>query len=283
MPTMSAARATTSTSIGSFKDFFERWLEEQEQLLKVLTSAAADNGRNQPEFLRVLAGRVMEHYENYYRAKSEWARHDVLAMLSPSWTSSLEDAFLWIGGWRPSTAFHLLYSKSGLQFSACAADHSTVQGVLRTLNSADLAGLSTAQFRCMDELQRLTIKEEKTITEKMAKVQESAADASMVELSHTITQMMMMHGDGGNPVRPSLLHDRVDMALMPKEKKLEEILQLADDLRISTLRVIVVDILTPIQAVHFLIAVAELHLRIHDWGKQRDAGALGRGPPSSST
>ncbi|CAN1301302.1 Protein DOG1-like 1 [Linum perenne] len=69
------------------------------------------------------------------------------------------------------------------------------------------------------------------------------------------------------------------MALMAKEKKMEEILQLADDLRLSTLRLIIVEILTPIQAVHFLIAIAELHLRFHDWGKQRDTRALGRGPP----
>ncbi|CAN1142729.1 Protein DOG1-like 3 [Linum perenne] len=165
-------------------------------------------------------------------------------MLSPSWTSSLEDAFLWIGGWRPYMAYHLLCSKSGLQFSYSSQ---TIQG----LTSTDFAGLSTAQFRRMDELQRRTIKEEKILTEKMAKVQELVAVASMVELSHT---------------GQSLLNDRVDMALMAKEKKMEEILQVADNLRLSTLRLIIVEILTPIQEVHFLIAIAELHLRFHDWG-----------------
>ncbi|CAN1142728.1 Protein DOG1-like 3 [Linum perenne] len=108
-------------------------------------------------------------------------------MLSPSWTSSLEDAFLWIGGWRPYMAYHLLCSKSGLQFSYSSQ---TIQG----LTSTDFAGLSTAQFRRMDELQRRTIKEEKILTEKMAKVQELVAVASMVELSHTVTQLMQSVG-----------------------------------------------------------------------------------------
>ncbi|CAN1301297.1 Protein DOG1-like 3 [Linum perenne] len=273
---MSGARPISSIggASSSFKDFFERWLVEQEQLLQVLTSASA--AENQPDFLQLLVDRVMEHYQKYYRAKSDWASQDVLSMLSPSWTSSLEDAFLWIGGWRPSMAYHLLCSKSGLQFTDSSQ---TIQGLIQCLTSTDLAGLSTVQFRRMDELQRWTIKEEKILTEKMAKVQESVADASMVELSHTVTQMMQSGGGGSDELGPSLLNDRVDMALMAKEKKMEEILQLADDLRLSTLRLIIVEILTPIQAVHFLIAIAELHLRFHDWGKQRDTRALGRGPP----
>ncbi|CAN0891104.1 Protein DOG1-like 3 [Linum grandiflorum] len=141
-------------------------------------------------------------------------------MLSPSWRSSLEDAFLWIGGWRPSMAFHLLYSKSGLQLETKLHD------LIRGLTTADLSDISAAQLRRIDELQRATIRDEKVIAEKMAKVQESVADV-------------------------------------------------ADDLRLETLRAIV-DVLTPIQAVHFLIAVAELHLRLRDWGKRRDAATPSR-------
>ncbi|CAN1841643.1 Protein DOG1-like 3 [Linum perenne] len=195
----------------------------------------------------------MEHYEEYYRKKSEWAHRNVLSMMSPSWRTTLEDAFLWIGGWRPSMAFHLIYSKSGLQLD------SMMQNLLRGLptTSHDLADLSSEQLSRMDELQRRTIREERNITEEIATVQESVADASMVELSHVASQMMK---------------DQVDSALTTKEKKLEEILRVADELRLATLRAIV-DVLTPIQAVHFLIAVAELHLRVHDWGKRRDDAA----------
>jgi hypothetical protein len=45
--------------------------------------------------------------------------------------------------------------------------------------------------------------------------------------------------------------------------------QLAFDLLLRALKG-VLEILTPIQAVHFLIAAAELHSRLHDWGKKKD-------------
>lgn len=67
---------------------------------------------------------------------------------------------------------------------------------------------------------------------------------------------------------------RVESTLGDKEEKLEEIFKRADDLRLRTLRN-VVDILDPIQAVYFLIAAAELHLRVHDWGVKKDDGSLG--------
>lgn len=51
---------------------------------------------------------------------------------------------------------------------------------------------------------------------------------------------------------------------------MEEILHNADDFRLRTLKAIL-DIVTLTQAVHFLIAAAELHLRFHDCGKKKDA------------
>jgi len=63
--------------------------------------------------------------------------------------------------------------------------------------------------------------------------------------------------------------ERVDSTLAAKEKRLTEIFQKADDLRLGTLKG-VLEILTPVQAVHFLIAAAELHSRLHDWGKKKD-------------
>ncbi|CAN1335791.1 Protein DOG1-like 3 [Linum perenne] len=161
----------------------------------------------------------------------------------------------------PSMAFHLLYSKSGLQLET------NLQDLIRGITTADLSDISASQFRRIDELQAATIREEKLITEKMAKVQESVADFNMVDLSHTMSEMIR---SGVGP--PERMKDQVDSALTTKEKKLEEILRVADELRLATLRAIV-DVLTPIQAVHFLIAVAELHLRVHDWGKRRDDAA----------
>ncbi|KAK3038569.1 hypothetical protein RJ639_028020 [Escallonia herrerae] len=285
MPSNSATFMCQSMSSGSnqsretFRNVFECWLTEQNQQLQELVSASkhhprqsidnpnngypytSGNGENRDneDVLRPLIDRVVRHHEQYYRAKSRWADHDVLAMLSPSWRSSLEDAFLWIGGWRPTMAFHLLYSKSGLQLEARLAEF------IRRLSAGDLGDLSPSQLTRVDELQRKTVKEERELTEELARHQETVADSSMVELSHVVTELM----ENGEASRDGDESGRVESTLAPKEEGLVEILHRADDLRLRTLKE-VLDILTPIQAVHFLIAAAELHLRLHDWGKKRD-------------
>ncbi|XP_062149320.1 protein DOG1-like 3 [Alnus glutinosa] len=237
----------------SFSRFFEHWLVEQNKYLQNLISVSTKPEKHN---LRPLLNGVIRHYEQYYEAKSRCAKQDVLGMLTPSWTSTLEDAFMWIGGWRPTMAFHLLYSKSGLQLEAQLAN------LIAGLSTCDLADLSPSQLTQLDQLQRRTIREERGITEKMAKHQETVADHSMVELSHMVTECTGGTVDG--------LDNRVELALASKEEVLEEILHKADDLRLRTLKAIL-DVFTPIQAVHFLIAAAELHLRVHDWGMNKDA------------
>ncbi|KAI3451605.1 hypothetical protein Pfo_008270 [Paulownia fortunei] len=272
----------------SFHKFFECWIVEQNQHLQELVSASKEQEQQQQQreqgwnggtetqeevderVLRPLLERVIQHYEHYYRAKSRWAKNDVLSMFNPSWRSSLEDAFLWIGGWRPSMAFHLLYSKSGLQLEA------RLDELIQGLSTGDLGDLSPSQLEKVNVLQKETIREEKDITEKLAKQQETVADSSMVELAHAVTEMIR---EGA--VDQVMDEGRVDATLAPKEEGLVEILGRADDLRLKTLKK-VTDILTPIQGVYFLIAAAELHLRVHEWGKKRDAmhhqlGEVGHG------
>lgn len=134
--------------------------------------------------------------------------------------------------------------------------------------TGDLADLSPSQLVRIDELQRNTIRDEKELTEKLAKQQETVADTSMVELSHVVTELLSQDESGRSP--GGIEEERVNSTLAPKENGLEEILEKADNLRLRTLKS-VIDILTPTQAVHFLIAAAELHLRLHEWGKRRDA------------
>lgn len=257
----------------NFNKFFECWLVEQDRYLNQLISASKQyedssiSRSGSAAMLRSLIDTVVRHYEEYYGAKWRWVKLDVWAMLSPSWRTSLEDAFLWIGGWRPSMAFHLLYSKSGLQLQARLPE------ILRGLSTGDLGDLSAAQLSRVDELQKKTIKEEKDLSEDLARHQETVADSSMVELSHIITELMRedqqkQEEQGGDDDYDK----RVESTLLSKQQKLESIVHKADDLRLNTLRSIV-DLLNPIQAVHFLIAAAELHLRLHDWGKKRDASS----------
>ncbi|KAK9996923.1 hypothetical protein SO802_021609 [Lithocarpus litseifolius] len=146
-------------------------------------------------------------------------------------------------------AFHLLYSMSRMQLEDQFADF------ILGLSSGDLGDLSPSQLNQLDKVQMRTIKEERNITEKIAKHQEMVPDSTMVGLSHAVTELM--RSDGG------VDEEQVELALMAKEEGLEEILHNADDLCLRTLKSIL-DIVTSMQAVHFLIAAAELHLRFHD-------------------
>ncbi|EYU45430.1 hypothetical protein ABFS82_09G050200 [Erythranthe guttata] len=226
----------------SFHMFFDSWIVEQNHQLQELVSAASASASASEA--SVLIPLVVQHYEHYYKTKSMWAKKDILSMFRPSWRSSLEKAYMWVGGWRPTMTFHLLYSKCGLQFQ-------------------DTGNLSHSQMERVDKLHKTTLWKEKMITEKLAKLQETMADSSMVELTDHSRH-------GGDQV----VHHQglVDAALAPKEKGLVGILQMADELRLNTLKDLIL-ILSPIQGVYFLIAAAELHLRMHDWGKKRDDDA----------
>ncbi|MCD7456175.1 hypothetical protein HAX54_030790 [Datura stramonium] len=242
----------------SFHKVFESWLIKQNQDLDQLVDASKDNNNR---MLSPLIQRVMKHYEEYYREKSRYAKADVLGMLHPSWRSNLEDAFLWIGGWRPSMAFHLLYSKSGIQLEA------NLHELIRGISTGDLGNISDNQLGKIDELQSKTIREERKLSENLAKVQESLADTSMVEVSHVVSELM--REQKGQLVEAEEEEEKIKSNIGKKEEGLLNVLQKADDLRLRTLGEIL-RILTPIQAVHFLIAAAELHLRIHEWGKKKD-------------
>ncbi|KAM0004338.1 putative transcription factor TGA like domain-containing protein [Helianthus debilis subsp. tardiflorus] len=264
-PITSSSNPPPTSSSESFNTFFENWLCEQNSHLEELVTAANNHNENEIEnenenendaVLLQLIEKVVRHYEQYYRTKSDWEKRDAIAMYTPSWLSNLEEVFLWIGGWRPTLAIHLLYSKSGIQLDAKLGD------LIRGITTGDLSDLAPKQMEKIDELHRKTIHEERVLTEKLAKVQETAADRSMVELSSAVSEMMRSGGDGGES------EERVEEVLEVKNGEIEELLHMADNLRLETLKA-VIEILTPIQAAYFLIAAAELHLRLHEWGKKR--------------
>ncbi|GAU25405.1 hypothetical protein TSUD_70570 [Trifolium subterraneum] len=248
----------------NFQKFYECWMVEQNQYLNELVAAKSAQIQLTNDRMHALVDKVIEHYEHYYKAKSIYAKKDVLSIFSPPWLSSLEVAFLWIGGWRPSMAFHLLYSKCSMQFQARLND--LIQGQ----KTCDLGDLSASQLAEFDHLQKRTIREEREIADMIAEHQETMADAPMVELSHVFSEMIR----GGENEKKEL-EERIESALEPKMEGLEKILHRADDLRLRALQGIV-NILTPKQAIYFLIAAAELHLRLHEWGKKKDDAKRGQ-------
>ncbi|KAL3630233.1 hypothetical protein CASFOL_023217 [Castilleja foliolosa] len=257
---------STHNNEQTFQEFFEHWLVEQNKILNELVESTKEHELLQHFYLtdgfiqtpdesnlQVLVKRVIRHYEGYYVAKSKWAENHITAMFKPKWLSTLEDAILWIGGWRPTMAVHLLCAKAGIQIEARIAD------IMGGMETGDLSGICPIQLRMVDELQQETIRVENEITEMLAELQGTVGDGEIVDMNHYVNEMVRAEAEG-----------RVDGAMARFKEELVRILKMADDLRLKTLKE-VVEILTPLQGVYYLISAAELHLRIHEWGKNRDA------------
>lgn len=100
-------------------------------------------------------------------------------------------------------AFHLLYSKFGLQFEA------RFDELIRGLRTHDLGDISASQLAQLDETQRRTIIEEREVTDLMETHQESLVDAPMVELSHVVAEMIRANETGENKE----IEDKVESTL----------------------------------------------------------------------
>ncbi|KAG7987006.1 hypothetical protein I3843_03G111000 [Carya illinoinensis] len=236
-----------------FSKFFDSWLSEQDQYLQELISVSKRYNQNaDPNSTATSTAESSTHDQVHDQVVHE----PVLCPLINRVIQHYEHYYGAKSTWAKQD--------SGLQLEEHLAD------LIRGLGTGDLGDLWPSQLNLVDALQRRTLMEERELTEGLAKHQETVADSSMVELSHEVTELLREREAGGDGTR--LDEDRVDSALAPKEEGLADILQTADDLRLRTLKGIL-DVLTPIQAVHFLIAAAGLQLRLHNWGKERDEKA----------
>ncbi|RVW43001.1 Protein DOG1-like 2 [Vitis vinifera] len=139
-------------------------------------------------------------------------------------------------GGRPTIVFHLIYTETSARFESHIAD------ILHGVRTGDLGDLSTAQLHRVSELQCETVREENEITRELAKWQEGAVE--LVEAG----------GDGN---------------VEEKIGGLMSVLVKADELRMRTIWR-VAEMLTPQQAVEFLIAAAELQFGVRVLGLNHD-------------
>lgn len=270
-----------------FSEFFNCWLSQMDRDLRPLYAMAAASASAAPSSppqasqcvdaqVQVLVDRIIGHHEYYIRAKSASARGDVLPMFSPTWTSSTDNLFYWVGGYRPSVAFHVLYSKSGLQL-----DSQLAKGMMPSSLDAegDLGDLSHSQLLRIDSLKMETIRHEREISEQEAAAQESVGSASMVAISHQVRETLLeLASEDVGSTEPKTM----DADMKKSRDVMRKVLETADTLRLDTLKGIV-EILRPLQAVHFLIAVSELILGVHEFGKRVDFAAKLRMAPSNNS
>ncbi|KAL1202427.1 Protein DELAY OF GERMINATION 1 [Cardamine amara subsp. amara] len=226
------------TAIANFKKFQQSWIEQLKHSLSHLRSAQ-NHHRNsttgEEELLRAAVERVMELCREYHRAKCAVTEKDVIGVLAAPWSSALERSLHWVGGWRPTTLFHLVYTESSILFESRIVD------ILRGFRTGDLSDLSPSQFRTVSELQCETVKEENAITEELSEWQDDASELVMGTSSD--------------------LDQRI--------RRLAEIVHRADDLRLRTI-IGVVELLSPLQKAEFLVAAVELRTGVSGWGTSHD-------------
>ncbi|WMV15837.1 hypothetical protein MTR67_009222 [Solanum verrucosum] len=223
---------------------------QQQDLLELLhnsnsSSSSTCNTSVSSDFnLKQLIEKSIKHFQEYIDTRRHLAGSDVTAYLAPTWCTTLESSMLWISGCRPSSYIRLLYAMSGKEFESHLSNY--IQGN----RSGHLSGLLTVQLNSVDELQRKTIRQEDQLSNKLASLQEEIADQPFSIIANEV----------GN----------LEEALDRHAKFLMNVVEEADKLRMETLKELVINILSPLQAVDFLIASKKLHLCVNAWGKTRD-------------
>ncbi|XP_026660347.2 protein DOG1-like 3 [Phoenix dactylifera] len=253
-----------------FHSCFEEWVREQESDLNELQEVMQSERRENDAQLRELVEKSMRHYKEYSDKRRLLAREDGPTIFCPPWCTAFENSFLWLGGCRPTLSIRLLYAISGYELEAHLDDLLAPGGAAASIRRG-LVGLSPAQLTTVNDLHCQTLKEEDRLSSKMATLQEDVADKPLLPIAtdRASRRAERAEGNGG--------HGVVEAAMNVYAEKLAGMVEEADMLRVATLRTLVVEILTPLQAVELLVAAKQLHLSVRQWGQRRDLHRRQRG------
>lgn len=236
-----------------FTEFYEKWVWKLEEILQQLleVSKQRDEVVKSEEELQALVGKVTAHLKEYYTVKWAMAHEDVQVFFYPTWVSPLENAYLWMSGWKPSMVFK----------------------IVENLKKGSTFVLDEEQGKKIEELRVKTKMEEDKVEREMERIQVAMADRKIVELVKLTRNISgpgcssgSSSGDGDGGERYDAL---VEVALKGVFSGLEKVMKGSDCVRLKTLKG-VLDVLTPMQCVDFLAANITTHLRLRQWGKKRD-------------
>ncbi|KAL0341271.1 UNVERIFIED_CONTAM: protein ZW2 [Sesamum radiatum] len=225
----------TNDSAQTFEAFVDQWFIDKEHHLRDLLGLIARNScDNEVDEVQCkdLIDRVIRHYGRYFEAKARMIADNVFLVLMPTWFSSFERAYLWMGGFRPGLAFRLVNN--------------------------NVLDLSEEQSWRMNRLMTEIKEEEKDITDEFDKVQEVMATPPMLELLRHGGRLR--NGVGDNM---ELLVDQLKSAV-------GALVERADYLRMKT-GIMLMEILKSSQTIRFLAAAMQLQLRLRRRGMMRDA------------
>ncbi|XP_062095122.1 protein ZW2-like [Humulus lupulus] len=226
----------TSSSTGgngngdSFADFYEGWLVRQEHYLDELVSAYQHSDESSDDDLRELVSRILAHYQQYYEEKAKIIERNVFLVFYPPWFTSLERAFLWIGGFKPGLACRIVTNS--------------------------ISDLSEDHIQSLDRLMKETKLKERTLNDELARIQESVGAPPLLEIARRGGRRLI-HGEQAENADS-------DSAMASLKSGMEAVVTAADSLRMAT-ALKVTDVLGPAQSVKFLAEAARLQLRLRSW------------------
>ncbi|GFZ12395.1 hypothetical protein Acr_23g0007800 [Actinidia rufa] len=244
---------------GRFKCCFHDWIAKQYQDLDELVDALASFPLDD-ERLQLLTKKSVEHFQGYLDDRALLSENNAPSFLSPSWCTTFENSFLWLGGCRPSLSIRLVYALCGSEMEAHLHEY------LLGERTGNLGEISAHQLNLINNLHSKTIREEDKLSAQMASLQ---AHSNKICLEDVVDEPLSSIVKKSVNVGES--SQDVDRALDAHALALGHMLSDADKLRLSTMKELM-DILTPLQAVDLLVATKKLHLSIHAWGKRRDEG-----------
>lgn len=219
-----------------FSDFYRKWMGQLEDFLQLLLVVSREHSHSQAA--EDMVNKLTAHHKQYYTFKWAAAHEDVLAFFTPVWLSRLENAHLWVTGWKPSLVFRLVES----------------------------AAMTEEQVKKIEAL-RVKIKmEEERVEREMERQQVAVADRKMVEL---VRQEQLAEKNGGAAEVSGL----VEVAVRGMLAGLERVMKMADCVRLKTLKGML-DVLTPIQCVDLLAAKSMLQIQMRKMGEKRDKSLL---------
>ncbi|KAJ7532787.1 hypothetical protein O6H91_13G020200 [Diphasiastrum complanatum] len=242
-------QAPSMSNLGLGMSYYDRWLEAQKASVSLLREAL-DQQKPEQELLP-LVQTCYAQYKERVDAKIRAIQEDASLVASAAWKSPLEAGFLWVGGWRPTTAVVLAYSLMGMQIE------SELWKILEGMDVPSMAALSARQLLRLNSLHMQNRVAEDDLSDRLALFQMLVADQQMVKATTV------------DPP-PSETNDlsEVREAMEPKLASLRDLTVEAEQLRSQTVQEML-NILTATQAAQLIVAAFEMFLAVKKLGEDQ--------------
>ncbi|CAM6085810.1 unnamed protein product [Calypogeia fissa] len=237
------------TVVQKMRRFREHWysiFEENARALRALSQSDA------PEVDLVESlNKLLALYSTFIESKLVYAGEDPVFIAAGGGCSALEGAFMWVGGWRPSSAIALAFTVMGVD--PAAAMLPSRDACITLLGSADLTSAEQTTIARLKSFHSTTEAREKQLSSRMATFQMTGSDNFVETFKACPTALAK---SDVNEIRN---------ALLPQLVSLTDLLAEAEHLRLTTARKLM-QLLSPSQGVKWVLIAFELIFAVRKLG-----------------